>query len=326
MPYLKTDVVRAVLEDLGVLDYTGAAVNANDSVRVGVRFDAVLAGLTAADIVTIDPNAISDAHFLPLTAYVVQECAPLFHRARNDDLATAAATELRHLARRAITAPVSTSDKFGAAVLRALKLLETAENPTATDLLSVSRRMPAILADLSRRDIISITNQASIADAEFEALVQFTAETLAPEVAARPADANAKGAAEAQLKSVAREGYTLSDTSLNRLAVRVLRALGAVGRTGNPSPKELETFTDRLENVLYELGARGIISLSDADDAEDQGALEALYDWLLVTLAPEQGQPLPAGTRIPTRQDAEQRLRRITAVGPDYVPMAVDYF
>lgn len=325
MPYLKADVVKAVLEDLGVLDRTGT-VNANDSARVGVRFDAALSGLTAADIVTIDPTAIPDAYFLPLTAYVVQESAPLFHRPRNDDVATAAASELRHLARRAIAPPSATADKFGAAVLRALKLIETAENPTATDLLTVSRFMPALLADLSRRDIITIANQGAIADAEFEPLVRYTAEALAPEVAARAADADARAAAEAQLKAAARESYTVADTSLNRLAVRVLRALGAVGRTGNPSPKELATFTARLDNVLYELGARSIISLSDVDDAEDQGALEALYDWMLVTLAPEQGQPLPAGARIPSRQDAERRLRRITAVGPDYVPMAVDYF
>src|SRR5206468_12856104 len=114
--------------------------------------------------------AIPDALFLPLVSWLVQECANLFHKERNETKATDALNGLRSLARRAISAPSTTADKFGAAVLRALKLLATAENPSATDLLSVSRRMVGILADLSRRDIITIASQSAIADAEFEPL------------------------------------------------------------------------------------------------------------------------------------------------------------
>lgn len=219
MPYLKADVVKAVLEDLGVLDRAGA-VSTVDSARVGVRFDSALAGLTAADVVVLDPAAIGEAYFLPLVSFVTQASAPLFHKPANAEASAAAIDELRRLAREAAT----------------------------------------------------VTNDAT-----------------------------------------------------NRLSVRVLRTLGRIGPTANPSAKELATVTDRIEQVLMDLSARGIIAISDAADAEDMGATEAVFDFLVATLAPEQGQALPPTLRIPSRQDAERRLRFLAQPEPISVQQAVYY-
>lgn len=219
MAYLKADVVKAVLEDLGVLDRAGT-VSTVDSARVGVRFDSALAGLTAADVVTLDPAAIGDAYFLPLVSFIAQASAPLFHKPSNAEASAAAVDELRRLAR---------------------------------------------------------------------------------------------------------EAATVASNANNRLAVRVLRTLGRIGPTANPSTKELATVTERVEQVLMDLNARDVITLTDAGQAEDLGATEALFDFLVATLAPEQGQALPPTLRIPSRQDAERRLRTLAQPEPVSVQQAV-YF
>lgn len=228
MAYLKADAVKAVLEDLGVLD-RGGNVNTSDSNRVGLRFDAALETLTRADVVTIAPAAIETALFLPLVAYLVQECAPLFHKARDEALSARALDGLRTLAR---------------------------------------------------------------------------------------------------------EGYTVTDTAVNRLAVKVLRAMG-LSATGYPSTKELASVTARIDQGFRDLAARRVIVLADADQAEEVGAFDALTDWFVAQLGPEQGQQpgrLAGGARHPASPrtlallEAEDRLRRIAAPDSLYPPQVVSYF
>lgn len=219
MAYTKADTIKAVLEDLGVLDRAGT-VNATDSARVGVRYDAALASFTAQDVVTIPSNAVPDNLFLPLVSWLVQECAPLFHQPRDLDRAK-------------------------------------------------------------------------------EAL--------------------------AGLRALARSTATVADTAEARLATRALRALGVIGRTAYPSAKELASVVDRLTVALADLAARFGLYFADADDVESVGATDAMVDYLAALLAPEQENPLPAAARIPTRQDAEQRLRTFATSDPVAVVEAVYY-
>lgn len=415
------------------------APSTDDAAMITARLTEALADLYTRNIVAISASGdLTTDLFDGLAAYVAELVAPKLGRPASADALAAAEARLRTVTRFKATAPSSTSDKFGAAVLRSLNLLRPGENPTAQDLGFVSRRMAGILADLSTRDVVTVANQAAITDALFEALVSFTAETLAPEIADRATNAEAKGAAEAWLRRIAREttaapsdtvvnriavqvlrelgvisqtgnpstkelagvtaqidravsyfaaadlatfanaaaitdayvvpvaawvaeeygprlgrksdpaakavaeeairtlnreGLTVDDTATNRLAVRVLRAMGVIGRTAYPSTKELAAITDRIEGALLELSSSRIISLSDADDAEGVGAMDALTIYLAWMLSPEAGTPQPAGRSgrapLPTAAQAAQaeaRLRRLGADRPTYLPLAVSYF
>lgn len=210
------------------------------------------------------------------------------------------------------------------AVLEDLGVLDRAGNVSALDTNRVGLRYDAWLATFTAKDIVTIPSDA-IPDNLFFPLVSFLVEQCAPlfhqernlDVAKQSLDT---------LRSIARSTATVTNNATNRLAVRVLRALGVIGRIENPSAKELATITARIDLVLSDLGGRKLITISDADEAEDLGATDALVDYLVALLAPEQENPLPAGQRLPTRQEAERRLRLIGAPEPSYVAQPADYF
>jgi len=320
MPLLKADAVTAVLQDLHVVNRVGT-VDTKDSTVVGLRFDNAVALLTARYGVTISPTDIAPALFGPLVAWLVEDCRALFYQ--EPDRAVQAAQENALLATaRSLASTQSTVDgRLATAVLRALGVLGTAENPTPKDLALVSDRLIEVLDDLERRDVIVIAAPASIPSAAFDALRAFAVEVLAPELGGRAADPALKTLAEEQLRRVARAGYTVDDTAETRIAVRVLRMLGTIQPTENPSAAELAAIVALIEPHLRDLEAQRIVSLSDVEMVEEVGAYPAFVDYLVASLGPLQPRQKDMAMR-----SAASRLQQLAAGEPTYLPLVASYF
>lgn len=182
MAYLKADAVKAVLEDLGMLD-RGGNVSSLDSARVGLRFDTAVASFTRNDIATVNPAAIDDALFLPLVSWLVQECAPLFHKERNLQAANDAIAGLRAADRRARTVANTPENRIAVQVLRSLGMVEAGANPSPTELASVTGRLSQILTDLGARRVAWFRDGSDVEiRGAFHVFCDYVAAVLGPEL------------------------------------------------------------------------------------------------------------------------------------------------
>ena len=75
--YSTNDLVEFVLQELGVLD-AGQPVAAEDAEAVLARLPGKIAELNARDVISIDPNVLTEEIILPLAKCLAWECANAF--------------------------------------------------------------------------------------------------------------------------------------------------------------------------------------------------------------------------------------------------------
>lgn len=105
------------------------------------------------------------------------------------------------------------------------------------------------------------------------------------------------------------------------LADRALQKLLVVGSGQPVDSEDRETADNAIDSVFADLEGREIYSVSDEDDI-DLAAFEWLALILADTISTEFGQQIDPGKR----EYAENKLRRLTASGPSYEVMKLDYY
>src|SRR5215213_494632 len=128
MAYNKTDLTKAILQNLGMLNRPGD-VTTSDSTVVGIRIDAGVATLAANDITTINTASIGDAFFVPLVAWLAQVCAPDFYKPIDGGIMDSAVKALRETDRAAQTAQTTVDGRLYTAILRKLGHLRPGDHP-----------------------------------------------------------------------------------------------------------------------------------------------------------------------------------------------------
>jgi hypothetical protein len=183
MAKTRTQAIAAVLEDLDVLDRSGN-VNTADSAKVQTRFDAGVELLERNDVIVIaDPvNAIPDDAFLPLVAWLVEECRRTFHQTRDDAAMARAEAMLRRIARRTYTVGDTVAEKLAARIMRGLQRIGADEAPSATEVALIGDKMVDAIADLEHRSVISLGDVEDVADlGAFDAFADYMIGLLMPE-------------------------------------------------------------------------------------------------------------------------------------------------
>lgn len=186
MAKTRTQAIAAVLQDLGVLG-RNAAVTSDDTTTVQTRFDAGVAMLSTRDVITIaDPvSGIPDDAFLPLVAWLVQECAPAFHQERDVKAQAMAEADLRRIARRTYTVGTTVAAKLAARIMRGLNRIGPDEAPSTTEVTLISAKMVDSIADLDQRHVISLGDVESASDlGAFDAFADYMVAELLPEFGA----------------------------------------------------------------------------------------------------------------------------------------------
>jgi hypothetical protein len=290
MAKTKAQVIAAALKDLGALA-VGVSVSSEDSTDVGERFDALVTTLTQSDVVTIaDPvSAIPEYLFEPLVALLVQECAPMFGAARDDDKAASAVDTLRMLARRTYTVGGTLADKLAAEALRSLKELKPGEAPSTKDATFVSDRLAEIVSTLSTLDIIAYSSPAGITAATFTDLLAYTIEVIGPKFG-RATNEEARVAAENRLARITREGNTTASVA-ETVILEALQAVEAMGPGAAPSTKDKTYASGLLDNLLAELAANDVITIAN-QAAITAAQSNALILWLAQLVGPKFGKTL----------------------------------
>jgi hypothetical protein len=203
-------IIAEVLLGLGAIP-VGTLPSTKDKTFVSGQLDNALADFTARDVVSIaNQAAITAAQANDITAYLIEVCRPKFQTGKvgSIDLMRAAEKQLRLKARLATTAGGLLKDEVVAQVLRQLGRVPPGGNPSVLERGMVEQRLDRILADLDARNVISIPISASIEEAHVDALSDYVAEVLAPQLAVppRPRDQGAKREAERALRTISRIG------------------------------------------------------------------------------------------------------------------------
>lgn len=186
MAKTRTQAIAEVLTDLDVLDRSGN-VNTADSTKVQTRFDAATGSLGTFErndvIIIADPvNAIPDGAFLPLVAWLVEECRPAFHQPRDVQAQARAEAMLRRVARRTYTVGTTVAAKLAARILRGLQRIAADEAPSATEVALIGDKMVDAIADLDHRSVIALGDVEDVADlGAFDAFADYMIGLLMPE-------------------------------------------------------------------------------------------------------------------------------------------------
>lgn len=171
----RTEAIQHVLQDLGALGRAGN-VSSADETTVQSRYDDAIVVLRNADVIDIvDPvNAIPEGALNALVAYLVQECAPAFHAARDLQVMELAKRRLRSADRASRTVADTVAARLATRILRQLEWLGVGEAPSDRELAIIADRTDATLMDLAQRNIIAI---GSVDDVEqigaFDALADY---------------------------------------------------------------------------------------------------------------------------------------------------------
>jgi hypothetical protein len=309
MAQTRTTAIKTILQDLGVLDRAGT-VSSNDSTTVGTRYDAGVSALSTRDVITIaDPvNGIPDDAFLPLVAWMVQECAPSFHQERNAEVQVAAEGWLRAIAREGFSVGGTTANRLAAEVLRMLGRLAPDEAPSTKDEAFITARTTDAINDLYARDIIAYSSAGSIVAATFNPLAAYVAQIVAPKFG-KETDPAALATFERWLAATTRFANTTSTVAEGVIA-DVLISLGRLGLGELPSTKDKTLVSTRIDNALASLSARDVITLANQAAITTTHA-NAITNFIIQETAPKFGK----SPDVEAKAHAEAELRRIARLG-----------
>lgn len=314
-------VAQSVLELLGVVE-GGQTASAKDVSVVAARYAPLLADLRARhiiDLASVDGADASTKHHL--AAILAARCALLF------GLEEPAVTGLRaeearsEAALRAISRQlddgVGTSATLDApqSVLEILGVVAAGQSATAKDRSVVTTRLPSIFADLSNRQIITVTDFAAAHASVQPHLITIIAAAIAPIFGVEPARAQALGAegarAEAALRVISRQiDSGLATAGTFDLIQVTLENLGAVAVGRTATDKDRAIVSGRVTAVLDDLRTREVINLPSLAGAAPSTLLQLS---VVLTSACAMAFGIPADVRQALRVEAmqaETELRR----------------
>lgn len=292
MPFVQSDLVRAALYELNRLD-AGDTVAAEDAAVVEPRIGPLLADLAGRRILPVlNPAAIPDVYFSDLARVLAEHVAlPFAGRPVNVEALAIYEGRLRSTFRLAGTSTLADE------VLERLEAIGAGSD--AVDVAAVNRAIPRVLADLSRRLIVTIADETAVLPAQRPHVVVLVAARVQPKGFGPDAVAEAEGRLL--------EGDRL-EAGTDQLVRHVFMMLSAWGTLapGFTAAKVAATAA----SVTAEFGARGI-ELTDA--ALPQFAIYIAAD-------------LCGGAKEAERLAAERRLRSMAFNYRPSEPVRACYF
>lgn len=112
------------------------------------------------------------------------------------------------------------------------------------------------------------------------------------------------------------------------LLERALQIVDQVGAGQTAASEDMEFARDALSSLLAELSARQIVYVYfDPNDLSAEDIPDELFNPLAALLAADLKTTYAGGiVSDADRESLVNRVRRVTAIGPSYEPLATDYF
>lgn len=294
-----TSLALAVLERLQALELGSDAV---DEAAVERVIPAVLAELTSRRVIAFaNEAAVTPAARPDLVTLIAAHIQP---KSATPDLIALAEARLLEISRLEVGTTLSL------AVLERLQALGLGSD--AIDKAAVERAIPAVLAELSSRRIISFANEAAVTAAARPDIITLIAAHVQPKSAlVEPNNPNMLQAAQERLREISRFDRTIASLLTRRVLEQI--EIFTLGK----SVVDATMVAERLDGFLAEMASLQVAYIDDADNVPIE-LMPAVSLYIAASLVTP---PMMA-----VKQDAEHTLHRLTRVRVEKAPLRTLYY